>query len=75
MWKPVTKNGESLGLTAKTVGELKEMLKYVPDDYLLSVQGTIFGMVVDNEYKTVLFDDVEFLEILIEENEEENEEK
>ena len=70
MWEPVKKNKESLGLTAQTVGELKEMLKYVPDDYLLSVQGTIFGMVVDNEYKTVLFDDVEFLEILIEENEE-----
>ena len=70
MWKPVTKNGEDLGLTAQTVGELKEMLKHVPDDYSLSVTGTTFGMAIDTESETVLFDDVNYLETLLEENEE-----
>ena len=70
MWKPVTKNGEDLGLTAQTVGELKEMLRYVPDDYSLSVTGTTFGMAIDTESETILFDDVNYLETLLEENEE-----
>lgn len=69
MWKPVTKDGESLGLTAKTVGELKEMLKYVPDNYALSVTGTAFGMLVNSNFETVLFDDVNYIEELLEENE------
>ena len=70
MWKPVTKDGESLGLTAKTVGELKEMLNCVPDNYSLSVTGTTFGMAVDTESEIILFDDVNYLETLLEEDEE-----
>lgn len=71
MWKPVTKNGESLGLTATTVGELKEMLKYVPDDYTLSVTGTTFGMLMETDEETILIDEVPFLENLLIEQEEE----
>ena len=67
MWKPVTKDGESLGLVAATVGELKEMLKYVPDDYTLSVIGTPFGMVMETDDKIVLMDEVSYLENLLEE--------
>lgn len=69
MWKPVTKEGESLGLTAATVGELKEILKYVPDDYILSACGTSFGIVMSEEDKQVLIDEVSFLENLLFEQE------
>ena len=65
MWKPVTKNGESLGLVAATVGELKEMLKYVPDNYTLSVTGAPFGMLMEDEGEFVLMDEVPFLENLL----------
>lgn len=71
MWKPVTKNGESLGLTATTVGELKEMLKYVPDNYTLSVTGVEFGMLMETDGEMVLMDEVSYLEdLLIEQDEE-----
>ena len=70
MWKPVTKDGESLGLVAATVGELKEMLKYVPDKYTLSATGTTFGMVVDDNDEIVLIDDITYLENLLIEQEE-----
>lgn len=70
MWKPVTKNGESLGLTASTVGELKEMLKYVPDNYTLSVTGTTFGMLMEVDDEIILMDEVPYLEnLLIEQDE------
>lgn len=72
MWKPVTKDGESLGLVASTVGELKEMLKYVPDHYILSVTGTTFGMLMEVDDKVVLMDEVAYLENLLIEQEEEN---
>lgn len=65
IWKPVKKDGESLGLTARTVGELKEILKYVPDDYILSACGTSFGIVMCEADKQVLIDDVSFLENLL----------
>ena len=65
MWKPVTINGESLGLTATTVGELKKMLVFVPDNYILSVTGTEFGMVVDEDDEVILMDDVSYLEDLL----------
>ena len=71
MWKPVIKNGESLGLTAATVGELKEMLKYVPDNYTLSVTGAIFGMLMEVDDELILMDEVEYLEELLKEQEEE----
>ena len=70
MWKPVTKDGESLGLVATTVGELKEMLKYVPDNYTLSVTGTTFGMLMETDDEVVLMDEVPFLENLLIEQEE-----
>ncbi len=70
MWKPVTKNGESLGLTAATIGELKEMLKYVPDNYTLSVNGTTFGMLMEVDEEMVLMDEIPFLENLLLEQEE-----
>ena len=70
MWKPVTKDGEALGITASTVGELKEMLKHVPDHYTLSVIGTTFGMVMDTDDEVVLMDEVTYLEDLLEEQEE-----
>lgn len=69
MWKPVTKNDKSLGLTATTVGELKEMLKYVPDNYSLSVTGTSFGMLMETEEEMVLIDEIPFLENLLLEQE------
>lgn len=73
MWKPVTKDGESLGLVASTVGELKEMLKYVPDNYTLSVTGTTFGMLMETDDEVVLMDEVPFLEdLLIEQEKEKN---
>ena len=72
MWKPVTKNGEPLGLVAATVGELKEMLKHVPDNYTLSVTGVPFGMVMDTDDEIVLMDDVTYLEDLLAEQEENN---
>ena len=65
MWKPVTINGESLGLTATTVGELKKMLMYVPDHYTLSVTGTEFGMLMETDDEVVLMDDVSYLEDLL----------
>lgn len=71
MWKPVTKNEESLGLTATTVGELKEMLKYVPDYYTLSVTGTTFGMLMETDEEMILIDEVPFLEDLLIEQEKE----
>ena len=71
MWKPVTKDGESLGLVASTVGELKEMLKYVPDNYTLSVTGTVFGMLMETDEEMILIDEVPFLENLLIEQEEE----
>jgi len=71
MWKPVCKDGESLGLVATTVGELKEMLKYIPDDYTLSVTGTTFGMLMETDDKVVLVDEVAYLENLLIEQEEE----
>ena len=70
MWKPVTKNGESLGLTASTVGELKEMLKYVPDNYKLSAMGVPFGMIMGTNNEIILIDEVKYLEDLLEEQEE-----
>lgn len=70
MWKPVTKDGESLGLVASTVGELKEMLKYVPDNYTLSVTGTTFGMLMETDDEVVLMDEVKYLEDLLAEQEE-----
>lgn len=71
MWKPVTKDGESLGLVAATVGELKEMLKYVPDNYTLSVTGVPFGMLMEVDDELVLMDEVKYLEDLLEEQEDE----
>ena len=71
MWKPVTKNGESLGLTAATVGELKEMLKYVPDNYTLSVTGANFGMLMEVDDEIILMDEVPYLESLLDEQDEE----
>lgn len=70
MWKPVTKDGESLGLVATTVGELKEMLKYVPDNYTLSVTGVPFGMLMETDDEVVLMDEVKYLEDLLAEQEE-----
>ena len=70
MWKPVTKDGESLGLVSETVGELKEILKYVPDHYTLSVTGVKFGMLVEEDDEMVLMDEVPFLENLLIEQEE-----
>lgn len=70
MWKTVCKDGESLGLTVTTVGELKEMLKYVPDNYTLSVTGTTFGMLMETDDEVVLMDEVPFLEDLLIEQEE-----
>ena len=70
MWKPVCKDGESLGLAAATVGELKEMLKYVPDNYTLSVMGVPFGMLMEVDDEVVLMDEIPYLEnILIEQEE------
>lgn len=70
MWKPVCKDEESLGLVAATVGELKEMLKYVPDNYTLSVAGVPFGMLMEVDDEIVLMDEIPFLEnILIEQEE------
>lgn len=69
MWKPVTKNGESLGLVATTVGELKEMLKYVPDNYALSVTGVSFGMLMETDEEMILMDEVGYLEDLLVEQE------
>lgn len=71
MWKPVTKNGESLGLTATNVGELKKMLMYVPDHYTLSVTGVPFGMLMEVDDELVLIDEVKYLEDLLEEQDEE----
>lgn len=74
MWKPIKKDGEDLGLSAVTVGELKEILNQIPDTsnhYLLSVIGTSFGMVIDDEEEIVLMDEVDFLENLLAEQEEE----
>ena len=70
MWKPVTKDGESLGLVAATVGELKEMLKYVPDSYTLSVTGVPFGMLMEIDDKMLLIDEIQYLEDLLAEQEE-----
>ena len=70
MWKPVCKNGESLGLVAATVGELKEMLKYVPDNYTLSVTGAPFGMLMEVDDEMVLMDEIPYLENLLIEQEE-----
>jgi len=72
MWKPVTKDGESLGLVATTVGELKEMLRYVPDNYTLSITGTTFGMLMETDDEVVLMDEVTFLEDLLIEQEKES---
>lgn len=74
MWKPVTKDGESLGITASTVGGLKEMLKYVPDHYALSVTGANFGILMEDDDELILMDEVPYLEnLLIEQEENENE--
>ena len=70
MWKPVTKDGKSLGITASTVGELKEMLKYVPDNYTLSLMGTTFGMVMNTDDEVILMDEIKYLEDLLMEQEE-----
>ena len=70
MWKPVTKDGESLGLVAATVGELKEMLKYVPDNYTLSVTGAPFGMLMEVDDEMILMDEIPYLENLLIEQEE-----
>ena len=70
MWKPVMKEGESLGLVATTVGELKEMLKYVPDNYTLSVTGAPFGMAMEVDDEMVLMDEIPYLENLLIEQEE-----
>ena len=70
MWKPVTKDGESLGLVAATVGELKEMLKYVPDNYTLSVTGAPFGMLMETDDEMILMDEIPYLENLLIEQEE-----
>ena len=70
MWDPVKKeDGESMGLTANTVGELMEMLKHIPDDYELSVTGVQFGILVRPDEKVVLIDEVSFLKELLEEPE------
>lgn len=65
MWETVKKDGESLGMTATTVGELKEMLKNVPDDYDLSVIGQTFGMLINPAEKIALFDEISYLEDLL----------
>lgn len=65
MWTPVKKENEELGLTATTIGELKEILSYIPDNYLLSGTGTTFGIVMDEEEEIVLMDDVVYLENLL----------
>ena len=65
MWKPVTKNGKSLGLTAATVGELKEMLQHIPDNYTLSVTGANFGMFMEVDDEMVLMDEISYLEELL----------
>ena len=70
MWKPVTKGGESLGLVAATVGELKEMLKYVPDNYTLSLTGAPFGMLMETEGEWILMDEIPYLENVLLEQEE-----
>lgn len=69
MWKPVVENEKSLGLVVQTVGELKNLLQYVPDNYLLSVIGTSYGMLMDTEEEVVLMDEVPFLENLLIEQE------
>lgn len=72
MWKPVKKNEESLGLTASTVGALKEILAQVPDDYILSVTGANVGVLMDEDEKLILIDEVAFLEdLLIEQDQKE----
>lgn len=53
--------------TANTVGTLIELLKQIPSDYSLSLSGmTAFAIVVDDDSKSILLDDVNFVEELME---------
>lgn len=57
---------------ANTVGELIELLKKVPSEYAVSLSGmNTFGILMDTENKTVLMDDVNFIEEILEESENE----
>lgn len=67
MWEPVRKANEQLAMTAATVGELKEILALIPDDYVLSVIGSKFGILIDKDDETLLFDEIEYLEGLLSE--------
>lgn len=69
MWRIVSNDGVNLGMNVNTVGELKEMLNYVPNDYELSAMGTDFAMLVNDEEKTLLVDEADYLEGLLEEDE------
>lgn len=54
--------------TADTVGELIELLKKIPKDYDVSLSGmNTFGILMDTENKTILMDDVSFIEEIMDE--------
>lgn len=57
--------------SADTIKELKKLINDIPDDYAVSLSGmNTFGVVVDDENKTILLDDVSFVENLMEEQRE-----
>lgn len=63
---------ETINGKADTVGELIELLKKVPPHYDVSLSGmNTFGVLIDTENETTLIDDVNFIEEILEENENE----
>lgn len=59
-----------------TVEELIELLKKVPKDYAASLSGiNTFAILMDTENHTILMDDVNFVEELLEEQEREEKEE
>lgn len=70
MWEPVkSKENPSVCLSAYTVGELKEILNEVPDDYSLSHMGDLFTICVDNNEKVMTLIKVADVDYLLEDTE------
>lgn len=53
---------------AETVGELIELLNKVPSDYSVSLCGmNTYGILMDTKNKTILMDDVTFIDEVMDE--------
>ena len=68
-WIPIQGNTE-------TIGDLITLLQQFPNDYKISLSGmNDFDIVVDKENKTILMDDVKYIQELLQDQEDQENEK